>query len=296
MSKQEKTKSLISDQYKRKSLFVESWLRIRTNPGAVFGLVIIIIIILMMFYSIFFISFRDVTRFVGPRLQPPSSQYWFGLDEMGRDLFLRMVYGSRYSLAVGFGSVGFGLIVGTFFGAIAGFFGPTVENIIMRIADVLSSIPAILLGMVIVAVLGPSLMNLILAIAISNVSGFVRMGRAAILAQAGDEYVESSKAIGMSEFRTLFTQVLPNSISPLIVTATMRMGTAVLSAAGLSFLGFGVPVPHPEWGAIINGGRQYMLVAPHVTFYPGIFIMAITFGCALLGDGLRDALDPRLKK
>jgi len=294
--KKNKSVSLVSAQYQKKSPLYESWLRLRTNPGAVFGLTMIIIIILMMVYSLIFISLEQVTEFVGRPLAPPSKGHPFGLDEMGRDLFLRMLYGSRYSLAVGFGSVGFGLIVGTFFGAIAGFFGGLTDNIIMRISDILSSIPAVLLGMVIVAVLGPSLMNLMIAVGISTISGFIRMGRAAILNSAGNEYVESSKAIGMSDLRTLFTQVLPNSVSPLIVTASSRMGTAVLSAAGLSFLGFGIPVPYPEWGSMISGGRNYMLVAQHITLYPGILIMLLTFSCALLGDGLRDALDPRLKK
>jgi len=291
-----KTASLVSQQYKKVSPLLESWRRIRTNPGAVFGLVVLILIFLLMVYSLFFISFEQVTDFVGPRLQPPSAKHIFGLDDMGRDLFLRIAYGSRYSLAVGFGAVAVGLVIGTFFGVIAGYFGGVIDNVIMRISDILAAIPPILLGMVIVAVFGPGLTNLILAIGISTISGFVRMGRAAVLNASGNEYVESAKAIGMSEFRTLFSQVLPNSISPLIVTATSRIATSILSAAGLSFLGFGIPVPYPEWGAIISGGRNYMLSAQHITLYPGLFIMVTTFACALLGDGLRDALDPRLKK
>jgi len=291
-----KSVTLVSQKYQKKSLFVESLIRIRTNPGAMFGLIVLLIVFLAMLYSLFFISFQEVTAFVGVRLQPPSKEHIFGLDEMGRDLFLRMLYGSRYSLAVGFGSIGFGLIVGTFFGAIAGYYGGMTEEIIMRISDILASIPPILMGMVIVAVLGPSLMNLLIAIGVSSISGFIRMGRAAILNSAGSEYVESAKAIGMSEFRILFSQVLPNSVSPLIVTATSRIATAVLSAAGLSFLGFGIPVPYPEWGSLISGGRNYMLTAPHITTFPGLCVMVLTLACALLGDGLRDALDPRLKQ
>lgn len=294
MSKKQST-SLVSVQYAKKSPLLEGWRRLRQNKGAVFGLCLLILIILLTVYSMITMTFADVTAFVGSKLQPPSSKFPFGTDEMGRNLMLRVLYGSRYSLAVGFGSIGFGLIVGTFFGAIAGYKGGMFDNIIMRISDIMSAIPAILLGMIIVAVLGPSVMNLMIAVGISTVSGFIRMGRAAILSSMGNEYVESAKAIGMSEFRTLFTQVLPNSISPLIVTATSRMATSVLQAASLSFLGFGVPVPHPEWGALISGGRQYMLVASHITLFPGLFIMALTFSCALLGDGLRDALDPRLR-
>jgi len=290
------SEGLISRQYKRNSPFLESWRRIRTNPGAVFGLCLLTLIILMMVYSFFFISYEQVTALdAGNRFQPPSSAHPFGTDDMGRDLFLRTLYGSRYSLAVAFGAVGFGLVIGVFMGAIGGYFGGMVEEVIMRVNDVIASIPALLLGMVIVSVIGPGLKNLLVAVGFSCIAGFTRMTRAAVLTVKGNEYVESSRAIGMSQFRIIFSQVLPNSISPLIVSATSRMATSVLSAAGLSFLGFGVPVPLPEWGALISGGRAYMKLAPHLTLFPGLFIMAMTFACALLGDGLRDALDPRLK-
>ena len=289
--------NLISRQYKRNSPFMESWRRIRTNPGAVFGLCLLLLIILMTIGSFFFISTDQITT-INPsnRFSPPSAEYPFGTDDMGRDLFLRTIYGSRYSLAIGFGAVGFGLVIGVFMGAIAGYFGGTLEEVLMRVTDVIASIPALLLGMVIVSVIGPGLMNLLIAVGFSSIAGFIRMTRAAVLTVKGNEYVESAKAIGMSQFRIIFTQVLPNSISPLIVSATSRMATTILSAAGLSFLGFGVPVPLPEWGALIAGGRAFMKMAPHLTLFPGLFIMAITFACALLGDGLRDALDPRLKQ
>ena len=287
----------ISLQYEKKSLFAESWERLRTNPGAIFGLVVLLCIVLLMIYSFLFISYEDITS-LNPleAYAKPSAAHPFGVDNMGRDLFARTIYGSRYSLAVAFGSVAFGLIIGTFLGAIAGYFGGWLEEILMRVTDVLASIPALLLGMVIVAALGPSLVNLVLCVGISIIPSFIRMTRAAVLTVKGSEYVEASKAIGMSELRIVFSQVLPNSISPLIVTATARMATAVLQASALSFLGFGVPVPLPEWGALVSGGRNYLKLAPHLTLFPGLFIMLMTFACALLGDGLRDALDPRLKK
>mgnify|MGYP003936366241 FL=1 len=295
--KQGQSATLASRRYKKKSGFVESWNRLKTNPGAMFGLIVLIIMVLLMIYSFLFITKDDVMAInSGNRFKPPSAQHPFGTDSMGRDLFKRTIYGTRYSLTVGFFSVAFGFIVGVFFGTIAGYFGGWVEEIIMRVSDVMASIPGMLLGMVIVAVLGPSFLNLLIAIGISNISGFVRMARASVLSVKGSEFVEAARAIGMSEMRIAFSQVLPNSLSPLIVTATARIATSVLAAAGLSFIGFGVPVPLPEWGALISDGRNYLSLAPHLTLFPGIFIMLVTFACSLLGDGLRDALDPKLKQ
>ncbi len=230
------------------------------------------------------------------RFKTPSFAHPFGTDEFGRDILLRVIYGSRYSLAVAFGAVGFGLIGGIFLGGIAGFAGGRVEDLLMRITDVLASIPGLLLGMVIVTLLGPGVANLLLAIGFSSIPMFSRMTRAAVLTVKGNEYVEAARAIGMSPFKILFTQVLPNCTSPLIVAATSRMASAVLSAAALSFLGFGVAMPTPEWGAMISGSRAFLTIASYTAFFPGLFIMAMTFACALIGDGLRDALDPRLKR
>jgi len=289
--------ALISRKYNRESLFIGSWRRIRTNPGAVFGLAVLIIIVLTMVYSFIFISYEQAVA-INPlkTLQPPSAEHPFGTDNMGRDVLTRVIYGTRYSLAVGFGSVAFGLVIGIFLGAIAGYYGGWIDEILMRLTDVLASIPALLLGMVIVTVLGTGLTTLLLAVGISVIPSFVRMARAAVLSVKGNEFVEASRAIGMSEFRIIFTQVLPNSLSPLIVTATSRLATSILQAAALSFLGFGIPVPLPEWGALVSAGRNYIRIASHIALYPGLSIMVITFACALLGDGLRDALDPRLKK
>ena len=290
------SEALVSRQYQRNSPFMESWRRIRSNPGAVFGLALMSLIILTMVYSMIFVDYEQVVAMDSKnRFQPPSAQHLFGTDDFGRDVFLRVIYGSRYSLAVAFGAVGIGLVIGIFLGAVSGYFGGILDEIIMRVSDIIASIPALLLGMVIVTILGPGLRNLLVAIAFSCIAGFTRMTRASVLTVVGNEYVEASKAIGMSQYRIIFTQILPNSISPLIVSATARMATSVLSAAGLSFLGFGVSSPTPEWGAMISSGRAFLKMAPHLTLYPGIFIMAMTFACSLLGDGLRDALDPRLK-
>lgn len=292
-----KSATLISKQYRRKGFLIEVWLRLRTNRGAVFGLAVLALFILIMVYTFIFMTPADVSKIDSKsRYLPPSAAHPFGTDDMGRDLFVRVLYGTRYSLAIAFGAVGIGAVIGTFFGSIAGYYGGWTDQIIMRITDVLHSLPGILLGMVIVTILGAGLQTLMIAIGFTVISGFVRMARASVLSVKTSEFVESARAIGMSEFRIVFSQVLPNSISPLIVTFTARMATSVLAAAGLSFLGFGVPVPLPEWGALISAGRNYLTTAPHLTLFPGIFIMLMAFSCALLGDGLRDALDPKLNK
>jgi len=296
MSKKTTTSS-VSSKYQKESRSKAVWDRLKTNKGAVIALVVLILMILMMFYSFVFISFEEITKIDSKHMfEAPSSAHPFGTDEMGRDLLKRCIYGSRYSITVGFGSVAIGILFGTAFGAMAGYYGGWIDNLIMRACDVMSSLPGTLLGMVIMSILGAKLINLIIAIGFSCIAGFIRMGRASVLTTKGNEYVESARAIGMSENRIIFTQVLPNSLSPLIVTATTRLSTAVLGAAGLSFLGFGIPVPKPEWGALISGSRNYLQFAPHLCYFPGLFIMLLALSCSLLGDGLRDALDPKLNK
>ena len=291
------TETLISKKYDKKGQLLQIWQRLRTNPGAVFSLFTIILIILIMFYALAFVSYEQVTKLDSlNRLKPPSAQHIFGTDEMGRDMFFRVIYGLRYSLSIAFGSVALAAVVGTIFGAIAGFFGGGINTVIMRIVDIMSSVPSILLGMVVVSVLGSSLLILILVLGITSVPLFVRMSRASVLMVRDNEYIEAARAIGMSNFRIIFSQVLPNAISPLIVSFTSRIGFAMLTIASLSFVGFGIKVPLPELGALISGGRNYINKALYITVFPGLFIMLTTFSFALLGDGLRDALDPRLKK
>lgn len=283
--------------YKKRSRLLERWQSIRTNPGAVFGLIVIVLYLLIMIAGFIFFTEADVVT-MNPKniFAEPSWEHPFGTDKMGRDLFARIIYGSRYSLAVGFGSVAMGFVIGVVIGTVSGYYGGWTDILIMRATDVFSAIPGTLLCMVMVAVLGPGMINLLVSIGISCITGYIRLARASVLQARGEEYVEAARAIGMSEFRIAITQVLPNSLSPLIVATSSRVATCILSAAGLSFLGFGVPVPLPEWGSLISDGRNYLATSPHLTTFPGIFIAVITFACALLGDGLRDALDPRLKK
>ena len=288
---------LISRKYSRRSPFGEIWHRLLKNKSAVVGLIILVLLFIMALYSLLFIEYTSVTLMnSSERLQKPSILHPFGTDEMGRDMFLRVVYGSQYSVVIGFGSIAIALFVGLVLGAFAGYYGGLVDDVITRISDIIASIPPMLLGMVIVSVLGASLINLIIAVGCTSISGFIRMTRSSVMTVRSQEFIESAKAIGMSNVKIIFNQVVPNGLSPVIVTTTARMGTAILSAAGLSFLGFGVPVPRPEWGALISAGRVYIRTAGYLTFFPGLMIMLIVLGFNLMGNGLRDALDPKLKQ
>jgi peptide/nickel transport system permease protein len=252
MSKNAHITTLVSRKYSKRSRFAEIMHMIRKNKGALAGLIIAIALFLVLICSLLFISYESVTASnIALQFAPPSWQHPFGCDDMGRDLFLRTLYGTRYSIVIGFGSVGIASVIGIFLGSVAGYFGGIIENILMRVSDTLASIPGMLLGMVIVTVLGPSLVNLLLAVGITAIPMFIRVTRASILTVRNREFVEAAHAIGMSNMRIIFTQVLPNGLSPIIVTFTASLGTMIIIAASLSFLGFGVPVPNPEWGALI---------------------------------------------
>ena len=288
---------LVSQQYSKRSQIVEIWQRLRSNKGALVGLIIITIILLMALYALLFIDYNSVIAMnMSERMQGPSLKHVFGTDESGRDLFLRVIYGSQYSVVIGIGSVAISLIVGLGLGSLAGFYGGLVDDFISRVSDVLASIPSALLGMVIVTVLGQSLTNLVIAVSVTAIPAFIRMSRSSVMTVRSQEYVEAAKAIGMSNAKIIFAQVVPNGLSPVIVTTTARMGGAIIEAAALSFLGFGVPVPRPEWGALISAGRIHIRTSGYLTFFPGIMIMIVVLAFNLMGDGLRDALDPKLKR
>ncbi len=281
---------------KARSRAEEIWHSIRRNKGAMLGLIFLCILILIIIYSLLFISFEDIMSMDNESMLPPSSEHPFGTDDMGRDMFKRVLYGTRYSLVIGVVAVAAAMIIGVIVGAIAGYFGGKVDNLLMRANDIISSIPSILLGMVIVTVLGQSLRNLIIAVAVPSICVFARITRASVLTVRGQEYVEAAKAIGMSNLRIIFSEVVPNGLSPIIVTATTMIGNAITVAASLSFLGFGVPLPTPEWGALVSGGRSLIKIAPYLSTFPGLFIMATVLAFNIMGDGLRDALDPKLKR
>lgn len=227
-----------------------------------------------------------------PEDQP---QHIMGIDGNVRDEFSRIVYGTRISLTVGFATIGLAILVGASLGAIAGYAGGTSSDVIMRILDVVLAFPFLLLAIAIVAVLGPGLINAMLAIAIVNIPVYARVMRSSVLSVKEEEYVVAARSIGSKPFRILSLHILPNSIPPLIVAATLGIATAILETAALSFLGMGAQPPQPEWGAMLAGERNQVFSAPHLVFFPGLAIMITVLGFNLLGDGLRDALDPRLR-
>jgi peptide/nickel transport system permease protein len=239
---------------------------------------------------------HDPVMQLGPRLAPPSDEFPLGLDELGRDVLSRIVWGARVSLRVGFSVVILASLVGVTLGAISGYFGGAVDVVIMRLCDILLAFPGILLAIALVAVLGPSLNNVILALAVIGWVGYARLVRGQVLKVREMEFVTAAKALGAKSPRVIALHVLPNVINPVIVMATLGLAGAILAEASLSFLGLGVQPPTPSWGAMLTYGRQYLGLANHLTIFPGAAIMAAVMGLNFLGDGLIDALDPKYRK
>lgn len=283
---------------KRRSQWSEVWRRLKKSKMAMIGLAILIVLIVLAVFADVIADYDEVAIKQNPseRLQKPSSEHWLGTDEFGRDMFARLIHGSRVSLLVGIVSVGIAILVGGALGAIAGFYGGVVDNVIMRIMDIFLAIPGILLAIAIVSALGSGLFNLMLAIGISSIPAYARIVRASVLTVKDEEFIEAARAIGASDGRIIMKHIIPNALAPVIVQGTLGVATAILSTAGLSFIGLGVPKPRPEWGSMLSGGRAYLRQASHVTTFPGLAIMITILALNLLGDGLRDALDPRLKQ
>ena len=279
---------------KRGKIF-ELWRRFKRNRLAVAGLVIIITLILTAIFADVIAPYPYDQQNLQETFQPPSIRHFFGTDDFGRDTFSRIIYGSRISLEVGFVAVSIAVLIGGTLGALAGYYGGKVDHFIMRGVDILLSIPQILLAIAIVAALGPGLLNLMVAVGIASIPQYARIVQASVMAIRGQEYVEAAKAVGSSDFRIIFKHIIPNAIAPVIVQATLGIAVAILSAAGLSFIGLGIQPPIPEWGAMLSSGRSYIRSYWFMTVFPGLAIMITIFGLNLLGDGLRDALDPRLK-
>lgn len=266
------------------------------NKLAVLGLVIILFFAAVALLAPLITHYDYKEQVLLDRLQAPSTAHWFGTDDLGRDLFTRIVYGTRISLWVGIVSVLGSMAAGTLLGILAGFYGRWIDIVISRFFDILLSFPNILLAIAVVSVLGPSLQNALLAIAIVNVPMFGRLVRAKVLSLRTEEYVTAAKALGMKDTRILFSHILPNSLGPIIVQGTLGIATAIIECAALGFLGMGAQPPEPEWGKMLSDSRQFIQNAPWTVLFPGLSIMLTVLGFNLIGDGLRDVLDPRMKQ
>lgn len=290
----EKTKN---SKYKKQSKILDVWRRLRKNPGAVVGLIIILIIIITSLSCPLWMDYQeDVIKInVSDRLLPPSLEHPFGTDTSGRDMFARIVWGSRASLGIGFASIALALVLGGIIGAVAAFWGGWVDMVLMRIMDVFMALPATLLAIAIVAAFGSSIQNLIIALAIAQAPNMARVTRGSVMSTRDQEYVEAATAIGNHRLTTLFTHVIPNSLAPVIVQTTLSVASSILITAGLSFIGLGIQPPTPEWGSLLASGRDAIRTAGWLSIFPGVAIMMTILSLNLLGDGLRDALDPKLK-
>lgn len=283
---------------KKRGQWFETWRMLKKNKMAMVGLGILIVLILLAIFADVIADYDEVAIKMNTeiRLQGPSKDHILGTDELGRDIFARIIHGARVSLQVGIIAVGIAILAGGSLGAIAGFYGGKLDNIIMRIMDIFLAIPSILLAISIVSALGSTMLNLMIAVGISSIPSYARIVRASVLSIKDQEFIEAARAIGARDSRIIVKHILPNSLAPVIVQGTLGVAGAILSTAGLSFIGLGIEKPAPEWGAMLSGGRQHLRDAWHVTTFPGIAIMITILSLNLLGDGLRDALDPRLKQ
>lgn len=280
---------------KKKSQFMEIMKRLSKNKAAMAGLVIILFMSIIAILAPFIMPYPyEQTDFYGT-FQPFTKEHLLGTDELGRDILSRLMYGGRYSLQIGILSVLGAMSVGIVVGSIAGYFGGPIDDVIMRILDIINSIPGLVLSIAIAAILGAGFTNCIIALAFGTMPGYARMIRASILNVRKMEYLEAATSINCSSARIIFKHILPNTISPLIVMATMQVAGSILTAASLSFIGLGVQPPEPEWGAMLAGARSYLRQYPRLVLVPGITIMVAVLALNMLGDGLRDAMDPRLK-
>jgi peptide/nickel transport system permease protein len=289
--------------YKQRSLWGEVWRRLRKNKLALLGLGFLVLLFVTALATLVidaatnreFYNVHVIQQNLRMRLQGPSMAHPLGLDEFGRSILFRMLWAIRYSLFMGTAAILISTLIGAVLGALSGYYGKAMDNGIMRFMDILLAIPSMLLATAIVASLGTSLVNVLIAIAISYIPTFARTVRASVLTVKEQEFIEAARALGAGDLRIIFKYIIPNSLAPLIVQATLGVAGAILSIAGLSFLGLGIQPPTPEWGSMLSGARSYIREGWHITVIPGLGIMLTILALNVLGDGLRDALDPRLK-
>jgi len=288
------TSETSAEKKKKSGPWREVWKRLKKNHLAMIGMFVILAIIVTAIIAPWIIPYDYAKQDSHAVLQFPSAGHWFGTDNFGRDIFSRVLYGGRYTLAIGFGCMTATMLISLVIGCAAALIGK-LDNILMRIIDIIMSIPTFMLGISIVAALGPGLRNLMLAMTIASIPPFTRVVRAAVLTIRDQEYIEAALSIGASKRRLLIKHILPNSLAPIIIQFTSGAVTVIINAAALSFLGMGIQAPEPEWGTMISAGRSYLRDYWYMSILPGLAIVLTTFALNIFGDGLRDALDPRLK-
>lgn len=280
---------------KKQSRVLEIWDAIRRNKAAMLGLVILLLFILITIFADLIALYELVTTQTRDILQPPSAQHWFGTDDLGRDVFARVIHATRVSLAIGLIATVLSVLVGGILGSVAGYKGGKLDEFLMRLMDALMCIPSTLLALAIVAALGTSMTNLILAITISSVPGVARVIRAVIINIVDEDYITAAISYSENDYRIITRYVLPNAVGPVIVYATMSISATILTAAGLSFIGMGVQPPTPEWGYMISEAQGSMRYASYLIMFPGFALLLASLAFNLLGDGLQDALDPKMR-
>jgi peptide/nickel transport system permease protein len=282
---------------KKRSQFKSIWFRFRKNKLAVIGMVLLSSIIFVAIFADLIANYEErvISQNIQQRLQTPSREHIFGTDHVGRDIFARIVHGSRVSISLGLLTVAFALTIGAIIGSVSGYYGGIIDNTLMRIMDVILAVPNILMAISIVAALGPGMRNLLIAMSLAQIPTYARIVRASILSIMGQEFIEAAKACGTRDRRIIFRHILPNAIGPIIVQSTLGMASIILTISALSFVGLGIEPPMPEWGSMLSEGRVHMRNYPHLVVIPGLAIVFAVLSLNLIGDGLRDALDPKLK-
>jgi peptide/nickel transport system permease protein len=287
--------ALLTSSPRPRSLWRDAWARLIKNKAAMFGGGVVILLILASIAAPLIAPYDPLKQNLRDNLLPPSSAHWFGTDVHGRDIFSRVLYGAAISLRIGFMGALLGGAVGIVLGLVAGFYGGAADMLIMRLVDIQLAFPGLLLAIAIIAAIGPGLENVIIAVGVFSVPTFTRVVRGSVLSIKQQDFVTAARTVGATSARIMRLHLFPNILAPALVLLTMRVATAILTAASLSFLGLGAQPPTPEWGAMLSDGRDYLVLAPHVATFPGLAILLAVLGFNLLGDGLRDALDPRLR-
>ena len=284
-------------EYKKRSQLSIIWNRLRKNKLAMLGLAILVVMVALAVCADWIADYdTNVTGMnMAERLQTPSVKHWFGTDSYGRDVFARIIHGSRLSLSLSIFAMLAAVAIGSIIGAIAGYYGGRVDDVLMRLMDILLAIPPMLMSISIVAALGHSMVNLMIALSLAYIPVFARVIRSSILTVKGQEFIEAAKACGTSNASIILRHIIPNAIGPIIVQATLAMGSTILIISSLSFMGMGIQPPQPEWGTMLYEGRDLIRTSPYLVIFPGIAIALAVLSLNLLGDGLRDALDPRMK-